>query len=155
MANEVSTAGVLVKYCAEASQGSGKPSAGYTTIPNIKVTPEFTGEPEAIECTDLSDTEWKRYVDGLKDPGGAVGFTANLTAGFISAWADLVTAYATAKAAGKRVYFEIYVPGVKSFYFWGIPCSLGINELDVNSVAEISAYVTVNGVVGWDTSSTT
>lgn len=154
MANEIASAGVLVKYAAEASVGAGKPSAGYTTIPNIKVTPEFSGEPETLEVTDLSDTEWKRYIAGLKDPGGAVGFTANLTAGFISAWGDLATAFATAKANGKRVYFEIYVPGVKSFYFWGEPCNLGVNEFDVNAVAEITAYVAVNGVVGWDTSST-
>ena len=150
MANEISAAGVLVKYAAESS---GRPTSGYTTIPNVKVTPDISGEPETLEVTDLSDTTWRRYIPGLKDPGGAIGFTANLTAAFVTAWETLVSAYATAKASNKKMYFEIYVPGVKSFYFYGEPVALGIDGYDVGSVAEQTAYVVVNGVDGWDTSS--
>ena len=59
MALELSTAGVLLKYCASAS-GSIRPTAGYTTVPNIKSIPDFNPEPESLEVTDLSDTEWRR-----------------------------------------------------------------------------------------------
>ena len=151
MANEISTAGIKVKYAAEGS--SGRPTSGFTTIPNVKVTPEISGEPETLEVTDLSDPTWRRYIPSLKDSGGAIAFTANLTAAFITAWETLVTAYATAKASNKKMYFEIVVPGVESFYFYGEPVSLGIDSYDVGSVAEQTAYVVVNGVDGWDTSS--
>lgn len=59
MALELSTAGVLLKYCAAAS-GTTRPTAGYVTIPNIKSIPDFNPEPESLEVTDLSDTEWRR-----------------------------------------------------------------------------------------------
>jgi hypothetical protein len=154
MAQELSTAGVLLKYAA-ANSGTTRPTAGYVTIPNIKAIPDFNPEPESLEVTDLSDTEWRRYIAGLKDPGGALSFTANLTTGFKSAWETLVSAYDTALAANKSMWFEIMVPDFGSFYFAGIPSPLGMSAMDVNAVLEIEAYVTPNMIHGWDTSSTT
>ena len=52
MANELSTAGVLVKYAVE-STGGTRPTAGYTAIPNIKSTPSLNPEPASIQVTDL------------------------------------------------------------------------------------------------------
>jgi len=153
MALELSTAGVLLKYCASAS-GSTRPTSGYTTVPNIKSIPDFNPEPESLEVTDLSDTVWRRYIPGLKDPGGALAFTANLTTSFKTAWGNLVTATNTATAAGKSMWFEIYVPNFGSFFFAGIPSELGMTAMDVNSVLEIEAYITPNLIHGWDTSST-
>ena len=153
MALEISTAGISVKYVAETTAGT-RPTAGYTAIPNIKETPDFNPEPSTLEVTDLSDTVWKRYIAGLKDPGGAIQFTANLTSGFKTAWETLVTAYGTAKAAGKAIWFEIAVPTIGSFYFAGIPSELGISGMQVDAVAEVSAYITPNQIHGWDTSST-
>lgn len=154
MSNELSTAGVLVKYVAEGTAGT-RPTTGYTTIPNIKSTPDLNPEPSSLEVTDLSDTEWKRYIPGLKDPGGALSFNANNTTAFQTAWATLVAAYATAKAASKAIWFEIYVPGLtNSFYFAGIPSALGLAGMEVDSPAEVTAYVTPNSVVGWATAST-
>jgi len=153
MAMELSTAGVLLKYCASAS-GTTRPTSGYTTVPNIKAIPDFNPEPESLEVTDLSDTEWRRYIAGLKDPGGALSFTANLTTTFKSSWTTLISAYETALAAGKSMWFEIMVPSFGSFYFAGIPAPLGMSAMDVNSVLEIEAYITPNQIHGWDTSST-
>lgn len=153
MALELSTAGVLLKYCV--ATGSTRPTSGYTQIPNIKSIPDFNPEPESLEVTDLSDTTWRRYIPGLKDPGGALAFTANLTTGFKTAWEALVTAAATAAASNKATWFEIMIPNFGSFYFAGIPSSLGMTAMDVNAVLEIEAYVTPNQIHGWDTSSTT
>ena len=83
MANEISTAGITVKYAVETTSGT-RPTTGYTSIPNIKNIPEFNPQPSALDVTDLSDTTWKRYIAGLKDPGGALGFTANFTSAFNS-----------------------------------------------------------------------
>lgn len=153
MALELSTAGVSLKYAVETTAGT-RPTASYTAVPNIKETPDFNPEPSTLEVTDLSDTVWKRYIAGLKDPGGALSFTANLTSAFKTAWEGLVTAYETGIAASKQTWFEINVPTVGSFYFAGIPSALGINGMSVDEVAEVSVYVTPNKIHGWDTAST-
>lgn len=154
MANELSTAGVLVKYVAEATAGV-RPTSGYTTIPNIKSTPDLNPEPSNLDVTDLSDTEWKRYIPGLKDPGGVLAFMANNTTAFQTAWATLVSAHGTAAAAGKAIWFEVMVPGLtNSFFFAGAPSTLGLAAMDVDAPAEINAYVTPNQVLGWATKST-
>lgn len=154
MANELSTAGVLVKYIVEASAGV-RPTTGYTTIPNIKSTPDLNPEPSGLEVTDLSDTEWKRYIKGLKDPGSALAFGAHNTSAFQTAWDTLVGAAETAAAASKATWFEIYVPGLSdSFFFTGTPSALGLSAMEVDAAAEIDAYVTPNSILGWETSST-
>ena len=154
MANELSTAGVLVKYIVEASAGQ-RPTTGYTTIPNIKSTPDLNPEPSGLEVTDLSDTEWKRYIKGLKDPGSALAFGAHNTSAFQTAWDTLVGAAETAAADSKATWFEIYVPGLSdSFFFTGTPSALGLSAMEVDAAAEIDAYVTPNSILGWETSST-
>jgi hypothetical protein len=153
MALEISTAGVALKYAVETTAGT-RPTTGYTAIPSIKETPDFNPEPSTLEVTDLSDLVWKRYIAGLKDPGGALSFTANLTSAFKTAWEALVSAYETGIAASKSTWFEIAVPTVGSFYFTGIPSELGINGMSVDEVAEIEVYVTPNTIEGWGTSST-
>ena len=153
MALELSTAGVSLKYAVETTAGT-RPTASYTAVPNIKETPDFNPEPSTLEVTDLSDTVWKRYIAGLKDPGGALSFTANLTSAFKTAWETLVSAYETGIASSKATWFEINVPTVGSFYFAGIPSELGINGMSVDEVAEVSVYITPNKIHGWDTAST-
>lgn len=153
MALEISTAGIALKYAVETTAGT-RPTTGYTAIPSIKETPDFNPEPSTLEVTDLSDLVWKRYIAGLKDPGGALSFTANLTSAFKTAWETLVSAYETAATSSKSTWFEIAVPTIGSFYFTGIPSELGINGMSVDEVAEIEVYVTPNTIEGWGNSST-
>ena len=108
---------------------------------------------QALDVTDLSD-EWRRYIPGVKDVGGAIAFTANFTSAFKTAWETLVTAAETAAASSKATWFEIKVPSLGSFFFSGIPSDLGLTGMEVNAVVEIEAYVTPNQIHGWDTSST-
>lgn len=152
MANELSTAGILLKYKAESSAGT-RPTSGYQILPNIVSTGEINSEPDNLEVTDLSDLVWRRYIPGLKDPGGAITFTANLTSAFRTAWEALVTAYA-GLTGGKAMWFEIAVPGIGSFYFAGIPDALGINAYDINSVNQVDVHITPNKIEGWAASST-
>jgi hypothetical protein len=150
---ELSTAGVLLKYAVETTAGT-RPTTGYTQVPSIKAIPDFNPEPESLEVTDLSDTEWRRYIAGLKDPGGALSFTANLTTAFKTAWETLVTAAETAAASSKATWFEVMVPNFGSFYFAGMPVEMGLPASDVNAVFEGDVYITPNQIHGWDTSST-
>ena len=154
MALELSTAGILLKYCVESTSGT-RPTVGYTVIPNIKSIPEFNPEPSTLDVTDLSDEVWKRYIPGLKDPGGAIAFTANMTTAFNAAWEAVVEAAEAGAETGLSTWFEFYVPNFGSFYLAGVPSELGFSGAEVDSVFEGSVYITPNQVHGWDTSSTT
>ncbi len=142
---DLSTIGVQLHYAVETSAGE-RPTTGYTRLYGIKSTPSLNPAPDALETTTLDELEYKTYVDGLKDLGGALEFTFNLTESLISAWDTLMTAYATAKAAGKRTWFVIVVPGLTdAFYFPGNPSAMGLPETSVNTVLEITNYITPVG----------
>lgn len=153
MALELSTAGISVKWAVETSAGV-KPSTGYTAIPGVKSIPAFNPEPSNLETTDLSQTEWKTYIPGLKDPGGAIGLTVNHYSTFRTAWETMLTAYATAKSNGLGLWIEIAIPSEDSFYFGAVPSALGFNGAEVDSVLENVAYLTPNTAPVWDTAST-
>ena len=142
MAINLSTAGVQLWYAAETSAGT-RPTSGYTRITGIKSTPSLNPSPETLETTTLDETEYKTYIDGLKDIGGALEFTFNLTEELIEKWDALMTAYENAKSAGKNIWFTIVVPGLsKSFYFTGNPSAMGLPETSVSAVLEITNYIT-------------
>lgn len=145
---EFSTAGITVKYAVETTSGT-MPTTGFTTLPNIKSTPDFNAEPSNLDVTDLSDLVWKRSISGLKDVGGALSFTANLTQEFKTAWETLVSAATTGFADQKATWFEIAIPNFDSFYFSGMPSELGVKGFEVDSVAEVDAYVSPNQIKGW------
>jgi hypothetical protein len=155
MAIDLSTAGVTVQYAAETTAGT-KPTTGYTKIPGIKAIPDLNPEPSGLDTTTLEAEEWKTYIQGLKDPGGAIQFTANNTEEFQTAWTTLVEAYNTAIAADKEVWFAVVIPGLtKSFYFSGKPSDLGLSAIEVDAVLEIQPYITPHKIGGWDTKPTT
>lgn len=142
MAINLSTAGVQLQYAVETTAGT-RPTTGYTRIKGIKSTPSLNPSPDALETTTLDELEYKTYIDGLKDVGGAIEFTFNLTEELMTAWDTLMTAYETGNAAGKATWFTIVVPGLPdSFYFTGNPSAMGLPETSVNSVLEITNYIT-------------
>lgn len=138
----LSTAGIHLKYAVEETAGT-RPTSDYTDLLGVKSTPSLNPAPETLETTDLNQTEYKTYVDGLKDLGGALEFAFNLTQVFIDNWDALMTAYEAAKTTGKSVWFLIDIPGLTmGWYFKGNPSSLGLPETTVNSVLETVAYIT-------------
>lgn len=142
---DLSTIGVQLHYAVETEAGT-RPETGYTRIYGVKSTPSLNPAPDAIETTTLDELEYKTYVDGLKDLGGALEFTFNLTESLIDQWDVLMTAYATAKASNLRVWFAIVVPDLTdAFYFPGNPSAMGLPETSVNTVLEITNYVTPVG----------
>lgn len=138
----LSTAGVYLAYAVETTAGT-RPTTGYHKITGAKTTPSLNPSPETLETTTLDETEYKTYIDGLKDLGGALEFTFNLTETLITEWDALMTAYETGKAAGKATWFTIVIPGLtKSFYFTGNPSEMGLPETSVSAVLEITNYIT-------------
>lgn len=138
----LSTAGIQLLYCVELSAGT-RPTSGYTRIYGVKSTPSLNPSPETLDTTTLDETEYKTHIDGLKDLGGALEFTFNLTEELMDTWDALMSAYETAKAAGKATWFTIVVPGLsESFYFTGNPSNMGLPETSVSAVLEITNYIT-------------
>jgi hypothetical protein len=154
MALEISSVGASVKYCVETTAGT-RPAAGYTAIPDITTAPEIAMSTDSLDASNLSDTS-KRYIPGQQDPGSDKTFTANHTEAFITAWEALITAYETALAAGKVIWFE-YVfpsPATKSFFWSGAPQALGTDAVDMNSIHTISPVVILSDIAGWAAKST-
>lgn len=149
MAIELSSAGVTVQWALETEAGV-RPTTGYTKINGIKSTPDLNPETDSLEVTDLSDTEWKRYIGGLKDVGGDLAFGANNSEQFQEDWADLYEQYQTAAAAGLSMWFAIVIPGLtKAFYVSVVPQPLGLSAIEVSSVLEIDAYASPKLIAGW------
>ncbi len=149
---DLTTAGVKLSYAVEASSGvRPTTAAAYTQLTGLKEIPEMNPAPDTIETTTLDETEYKTYVDGLKDLGGALGFTFNLTQDFVTKWETLVSAYGVGKASSKATWFVVVIPGItKSLYFKGIPSKLGLPSVGVNSVLETTAYITPTGEPVWE-----
>ena len=145
MAINLSTIGVQLHYAAEETAGT-RPTTGYTRIYGVKSTPSLNPSPDTIETTTLDELEYKTYIDGLKDLGGALEFSFNLTEELVETWETLMTAHETAKAGNKRLWFCIVIPGLtEAFYFPGNPSSMGLPETSVNTVLEITNYITPVG----------
>ena len=147
MAINLSTAGIHLYYAVEEAAGT-RPTAksAYKDLEGVKSIPSLNPAPETLETTTLNETEYKTYVDGLKDLGGALEFTFNLTQALVTMWEELMEAYEAAKEAGKATWFFIDIPGLtEGLYFTGNPSSMGIPEASVSSVLEITNYITPTG----------
>jgi hypothetical protein len=150
----ISTAGVTLGYAVEETKGT-RPTTGYTLIPDIKEIPEMNPEPETLETTDLAQTEFKTYIEGLKDLGGALSFTANYTTDLETVWAALVEAYKTAIASDKAIWFEVKHPKLsKSVFFTGQPSAMGLPAMSVGSVLETNLFITPTNAPAWETKTT-
>ena len=147
----LSTAGVKVTYAVE-TVADTRPATGYKQIPDLKEVPDFNPEPETMEATDLEETEYKFYVAGLKDVGGALAFLANFTDKLQTEWGEIVEAYNAAVAEGKRMWFQIAHPKLpKAVFFTGEPASMGLPSMAVNGVLETSVYITPTSAPIWET----
>lgn len=150
----LSTIGVQLKYAVETTAGT-RPTTGYTELKGIKSIPSMTSSPDTLETTTMNETEYKTYIPGLKDLGGALGFTFNLSQKIKDDWESLMTAYTTGIASSKRTWFEVVVPGLTdSLFFPGEPSAMGLPEMGVNEVAEVENSITPTGAPIWATKST-
>ena len=151
---DLSTAGVSVQYAVETTAGT-RPTTGYEKLTGIKAIPDINPEPSSLETTTLDETEWKTYIPGLRDPGGALAFTANNTEAFQTEWAAMVEAASTGTTTGLSTWFAIVIPGLtKAFYLSGMPSPLGLSGIETDSVLEIDGYITPSSIHGWDTKPT-
>lgn len=134
---------------AEVKAGLLKPSA-FTNIPNPKSIPDTNPEPSTYDSTSLNATEWKTYVEGLKDMGGALAITFGMSQVFLDMWEKLCDDVDTAAESNKRMWMEFYHPKLnKSFFFTCTPTRLGFPSADVDAIWNADANVTPTGEIGW------
>ena len=146
------TAGIHLHYAPETTAGT-QPTSGFVRIPGITELPEIGGAPETYETTSLDNLEYKTYVEGLKDTGGALGISANDTPEFRSAVDAMITAQDTAEESGKTLWFFIVVPAPinKQMAFPGKATPLGFGGAAINGVLTTTLYVTPSGEPKWGT----
>lgn len=140
------TAGVGLFYGVTTS-ASTTPSS-WTKIHGITEIPEIGGQPDTYETTSLDNLQFKTYVDGLKDIGGALGFTANDTPEFRTEVAALLAAQ---NESGKYIHFAINVPSPisKHMVFTGKASDLGFGGAAINEVLTTTLYITPSGEPVW------
>lgn len=160
MAINLTSIGVKVAYAIEATAGT-RPATGYKHIPQITEIPDMDAEPEALETTSLDNLDYRTYISGLKDLGGSLAFTANLTQDLLDLWngdgstTGVIGEYETAKKAGKAMWLAVVIPGLdKSVFFTVEPSPIGLMGMGVNEVIDCSIYVTPTGEPKWDTALT-
>lgn len=147
---DLSTAGIRVGYAHETNAGT-KPSS-FTSLPNPKSIPDMNPEPNALDITSLNDTEWKRYMEGLKDMGGALGITFGMSQTLYTTWQTMCETAESNKASGKRVWFVFYVPGLSDSFFMTVdPSKMGMPAAEVDSVLDVTVNVLPTGEIGWAT----
>lgn len=153
MSQRFSTASLKLYYVAESTAGT-RPTTGLTKIPEIKSVPNFNPAPETIDSTTLEETEYRTYVEGLKDLGGALEFGANITADLITAWEACVAAYDALDTTKAMWFYIIHDKLEKAIAFQGDPAPLGLNESSVGSMLETTLYITPNSAPEWVTKPT-
>lgn len=147
MSQRVSTAGMYLAYATgpEASH----PTTGYTIVPEIKTMPSFNPTPNTIQSTTLLETEYHTYVEGLKDLGGALEYSANLTDDLIDFVEDMVSAHKSL-ASGQAMWYAVVHPKLRrALFFQGTPSPISFNEADVDAMAETTVYITPNSAPEW------
>ena len=155
MANALSSAGLLVKYAVETTQGT-RPTTGYTELPGVKAIPAFGDEVNTIQTTPLSATKNHTYIEGLADSGGSIQLTVNDYPAFRTAYTAMIEAY-KGLDSGKRLWIEYAYPadsGMESFYYPCEPVELGFGGAEVDGVLENMANLLPTGAFVFAAAST-
>lgn len=147
---DLSTAGIRVGFAYESTSGT-KPTS-FTNLANPKSIPDMNPEPNALDITSLNDTEWKRYMQGLKDMGGALGITFGMSQEFYTSWQTMCETTETNKANNLRTWMVFYVPGLADAFFMTVdPAKMGMPAAEVDSVLDVTVNVLPTGEIGWAT----
>lgn len=159
MSIALSSIGVKVYYTVadDTAAPTTAEASTFTEIPEVKSIPSLSPAPDTLETTPLSNTEYKTYINGLKDLGGALEFTTNLTQELLDMWNGKTDDDTTSVMykfnnldEGKTMWLCIVHPKLdKGVYFPFEPAKLGMPEIAVNSVLEATLSITPIGEVTW------
>lgn len=145
----LSTVGVTFGYGIEETAGT-KPAA-FTQLHRINSIGNLGIERDQIDASALED-ELTKYIAGRGDTGGNVPVTVNVADETVTEWETLISAYQTAKAAGKGVWFQTITPDLtKAFFFIAEPpTKIPQPSFDQNGLLTIEMPLIVNEYRGLD-----
>lgn len=146
----ISTLGVKFGYAAEATAGT-KPTK-FTWLERCNSIGGITLETEQIDASALED-EISKYVSGRQDSGGTWNVTFNITNDTVSQLEAMISAYTTAKAANKNMWFEVWAPSLTKAFFVVAqpPLHLPMPEMGQNELQTIELTFTIQEYKGMDT----
>lgn len=146
----LSTLGITFGYGVETTAGT-KP-ASFTQLDRINNIGGISMDVEQIDASALEDYQTK-YVAGRADTGGQWAVTVNFTNETATEWENLISAYNTAQAAGKNLWFEVILPNQSDAFFVIAqpPQQLPMPEIGQNELLTVEISLTVVEYKGWDT----
>lgn len=150
----ISTLKITFGYGVETTSGV-KPTS-FKKLTRINSIGGITVENEQIDASALED-EVSRYVQGRGDTGGSFPIGVNLTPETLTEWENVISEFATAQAAGLRMWFQTIIPGFdESFYAVAQPPTaipqpeIGQNELLVAEMGlTIEEYIGMSAKVAF------
>lgn len=145
----VSTLGIKLAYGVETSAGV-KPEA-FQVLHRINEIGEISLSTETIDASALEDTV-ERNVAGRASLGGEWEITFNVTDETMAEWKALIAAY-KALSGGKRMWFEIIVPGLTDadFVVAQPPLQIPSPSMGQNEVLTCAMSMAIEEYVGFDT----
>ena len=154
MAIAITSIGTVVTYAiGKLDENKKPPRTGHKVIPGIKEIPDMNPTPETGETTSMDNLEYRTYVPLLKDLGGSLAFTANLTQELYDLWNGengIMAQWEEAKEAGNEMFLCINIKGLSNSCYLSVqPSNFGMPALSTNSVAEHTIYFTPLGEPIW------
>lgn len=146
----LSTLGITFGYGVETTAGT-KP-ATFTQLTRINSIGGISIEPETIDASALED-DVEKDIAGRGSTGGTWEVTVNYTSDTASEWATLISAYNTAAASGKQMWFEVIVPTLSNGFFVIAqpPQEVPMPELSQNELLTVTMNLTIVSYEGTDT----
>ena len=146
----LSTLGITFGYGSEGTAGQ-KP-ASFTQLDRINSIGGISMDVEKIDASALEDTATK-YIAGRADTSGTWDVIVNFTSETATEWNGVISAYHTAKAAGKNLWFEIILPDQTDAFFVIAqpPEQIPMPEVGQNELLTVSISMTVVEYKGWST----
>lgn len=138
-----SSAGIKLYY-GQSTDAKAKP-ATWTEIPDVTAIPALGGEPNMLDCTPLSETVQKQYIPGLKDPGGALGYTVNMTPEMLTA----TDAASTVPKSPAKMAFAVEFPAPLNCHYWYFGSGVNVTpgETEVDAVVTSTFYTSVESTI--------
>lgn len=158
----LTTLGVRAAYALETTPGTKPANSGsgtstvyaFTELLRVNQIGGVSIDTENIDVSALVDAI-TRYKPGRADTGGSFPITVNVTSDTISQWNTVISTYynASARAAGKRMWFQITHPELTDAFFIvaAPPQKIPVPETAQNEAWTIEINLVIDELKGYDT----
>lgn len=149
MISGLSSLGITFGWGVETTAGT-KPTT-FKQLHRINAIGEINIENEQIDSSALEDLI-STYIQGRGDTGGSTSVDVNYTPETVAEWKEVIEAYNTAKASGKRIWFETIIPGFEEadFVVAQPPMKISSPAKGQNELLVVTMNLTIEEYIGFD-----